>query len=50
MLSAAMDTVTEATLAAALAREGGLGILHKNNEHFATGRAGKKGKSAVKVA
>ena len=30
MLSAAMDTVTEATLAAALAREGGLGILHKN--------------------
>src|SRR5690348_6826911 len=30
MLSAAMDTVTEATLATALAREGGLGILHKN--------------------
>ncbi len=30
MLSAAMDTVTEATLAIALAREGGLGILHKN--------------------
>ncbi|MDR3712921.1 MAG: IMP dehydrogenase [Puia sp.] len=30
MLSAAMDTVTEATLAMALAREGGLGILHKN--------------------
>jgi IMP dehydrogenase len=30
MLSAAMDTVTEAPLAIALAREGGLGILHKN--------------------
>lgn len=30
MLSAAMDTVTEATLAIALAREGGIGILHKN--------------------
>lgn len=30
MLSAAMDTVTDATLAIALAREGGLGILHKN--------------------
>ena len=30
MLSAAMDTVTEASLATALAREGGLGILHKN--------------------
>lgn len=30
MLSAAMDTVTEASLAIALAREGGIGILHKN--------------------
>ncbi len=30
MLSAAMDTVTEAKLAIALAREGGIGILHKN--------------------
>jgi IMP dehydrogenase len=30
LLSAAMDTVTEAGLAMALAREGGLGILHKN--------------------
>jgi IMP dehydrogenase len=30
LLSAAMDTVTEATLAIALAREGGLGMLHKN--------------------
>ncbi|HZG25260.1 MAG TPA: IMP dehydrogenase [Chitinophagaceae bacterium] len=30
MLSSAMDTVTEANLAIALAREGGMGILHKN--------------------
>jgi IMP dehydrogenase len=30
IVSAAMDTVTEARLAIALAREGGLGILHRN--------------------
>ena len=30
MLSAAMDTVTEAALGIALAREGGIGFLHKN--------------------
>ena len=29
-LSAAMDTVTEAHLAIALAREGGIGVLHRN--------------------
>ena len=30
LLSAAMDTVTEARLSIALAQEGGLGIIHKN--------------------
>ena len=30
ILSAAMDTVTEAAMSIAIAREGGFGIIHKN--------------------
>src|SRR3990167_4963906 len=50
LLSAAMDTVTEAPLAIALAQEGGMGIIHKNmpiEEQAAQVRKVKKFESGV---
>ena len=50
VLSAAMDTVTEARLAITLAQEGGVGIIHKNldiAEQAAEVRAVKKFESGV---
>ncbi|HUN68635.1 MAG TPA: IMP dehydrogenase, partial [Burkholderiales bacterium] len=50
LLSAAMDTVTEARLAIAIAQEGGLGIIHKNftpKEHAAEVAKVKRFESGV---
>lgn len=50
LLSAAMDTVTEARLAIAIAQEGGLGVIHKNmsiKEQAAQVRKVKKFESGV---
>ena len=50
LLSAAMDTVTEARLAIAMAQEGGMGIIHKNmpiDDHVAQVQKVKKFESGM---
>ena len=45
LVSAAMDTVTEARLAIAIAQEGGIGIVHKNLTADRAGRPGGQGQA-----
>src|SRR2546422_11463806 len=52
MVSAAMDTVTESRLAIAMARQGGVGLIHRNmpvDRQAGGGGKGKRSESGVIV-
>ena len=50
LLSAAMDTVTDARMAIAMAREGGHGHHSQKHDHRGAGRAGGQGQAHASTA